>query len=302
MYKLLHKIFGAYTLSVPVRDGIRLVNILNRKKILFWGVRNTGDSICFKASLFSCEACIRTAAENEISATIVETIGIPFVFSKYKGRYGLILGSFVGLFLISCAQLFIWEISITGNDNIPDAAIINTLSKFGVTRGAYIPDLEINIIEELVLMDNTNISSISINIKGSYAEINLLERAYPPEMNKPGQYCNLIASDDGIVMKVEAIDGTPEVKTGEVVYKGQILVNSFMLGKFGQYRPTHARGEVLARVREKFTVTISLEQEEKIYTGRTETIKSIDILGYSFNFFFIRTILQSFSQNFLFLI
>ncbi len=66
MYKLLHKIFGAYTLSVPVRDGIRLVNILNRKKILFWGVRNTGDSICFKASLFSCEACIKIQGQIRI--------------------------------------------------------------------------------------------------------------------------------------------------------------------------------------------------------------------------------------------
>jgi hypothetical protein len=90
MYRFLHKIFGAYTLKVAAKDGVRFVNILNREKVLFWGLRSGEDGFYIKASLFSCEPMIKTAASEGIKAEIVRTTGIPFVFNKYKGRYGLI--------------------------------------------------------------------------------------------------------------------------------------------------------------------------------------------------------------------
>lgn len=285
MYKLLHQIFGAYTLLVPKKDSIKLINILKQKKILFWGIKNAGDVFHIKASLFTCESCIRIAAENGIKVTILKTTGFPFVFSKYKGRYGLILGSLIGIFLIFASQLFVWEITIIGNEKISDAIIINTLAKYGVSEGAYIPDIDVSIIEQQLLIENTDLSSISINIKGSIVEIDLLERTYPPDIAEANEYFNLVASDDGIIIRVEAINGSPEVKVGDVVVKGQILVNAFMRGRFDTDRLTHACGEVYARVIEKYSITIPLEQTEKIFTGKTETITSTDILGHSFDFF-----------------
>lgn len=284
MYKLLHKMFGAYTLAVPAKDGVRLVNILNRAKILFWGIKTDGENFYIKASLFSCEAVIRTAAAEGITAEIVKTMGLPFIFSKYKGRYGLILGSIAGLILIFYSQLFIWEVNISGNKEIKEDVIISALEKHGVKRGAFIPDLNVVTAEQDFLRENKEISSISVNIKGTYAQIALLERTYPPDIVDTLGYYNIVASHDGIIVKVEAADGFPEVKAGDIVVEGQLLINSFIPGKFENYRLTHARGEVYAEVTEKYSISIPLEQTEKIYTGKTEDIKTMTVMGHFYNF------------------
>jgi len=285
MYKLLHKIFGFYMLSMPLKEGIRFVNILNKHNILFWGLKKQKDYYTIKASLFSCEAVIKTADAEGINTEIIKTVGIPFVFTKYKGRYGLILGSILGLFLIFYSELLIWEISVTGNKKVDDKVIITALREYGVKRGAFIPDISILKAEEKFLLENKDISSIAINIKGTYAEIDLLERTYPPDIIDIAGYYNIVAAEDGIIVRVEAAEGRPEVKVGDAVVKGQLLINSFLPGNYGTYRLTHAAGEVYANVTEKYSISIPLEQTEKIYTGETKTIKLTTVMGRSVNLF-----------------
>lgn len=279
MYRIMHKLFGAYTVSVPAEAGVRLINLLNNKKILFWGAKMMGDCLIVKASLFSCDRLLHAAASDGITAEIIKTVGIPFVFAKYKGRYGLILGSLAGLFLIFYSQLFIWEVTVVGNQNIDAAVIKSALENYGVKRGTYIPELNVIKAEELFLMDNNDISSLSINLKGTYARIDLLERTYPPDIVDTTGYYNIVASHDGIIVRVEAINGFPEVAAGDAVVEGQLLINSFMLGKLGTYRLTHARGDVYAEVKEKHTIIIPLEQTQKVYTGKTQKIKTTTVLG-----------------------
>lgn len=285
MYKFFHKIFGAYTLRIDNENGVKLVNLLNKEKLLFWGLKKGEDGFSIKASLFSCEPIIKTAAAAGIKTEIIRTTGIPFVFNKYKGRYGLILGSILGIFLIFFSELFVWEVYVTGNHTVDSKVIINALEKYGVRRGAFIPDLEIIQAEDDFLIENKDISSIAVNIKGTYAEVVVLERTYPPEIEDPNAYYNIVASHDGIIEKVEALNGQPEVKKGDAVVEGQLLINSFMLGELGTYRLTHAKGNVYARVTEKYSISIPLEQTEKVYTGRTETIKHVKVLGNSVNLF-----------------
>lgn len=286
MYRLFHKIFGAYTLRTDSSNGIKLVNLLNKEKLLFWGVKSAEDGFTIKASLFSCEPIIKTAQAAGIPIEITRTTGIPFVFNKYKGRYGLIIGSILGIFLIFLSELFIWEVEVTGNHTVDSKTIISTLEKYGVKRGAFIPDLKIVEIEDDFLIENKDISSIAINIKGTYAQVDVLERTYPPEMEDKNTYCNIVASHDGIVEKVEALDGHPEVKKGDAVVEGQLLINAFMVGELGTYRLTNAKGNVYARVTEKFSIPIPLEQTEKVYTGNTKTVKNIKVLGQSIDWFF----------------
>lgn len=285
MYKFFHKIFGAYTLRTDSKNGVKLVNLLTKEKLLFWGLISGEDGFSIKASLFSCEPILKTAATAGIPTEIVRTTGLPFVFNKYKGRYGLILGSILGIFLIFLSELFVWEVNVTGNHTVDSKEIITALEKYGVKRGAFIPDLQIIEAEDDFLIENKDISSIAINIKGTYAQVVVLERTYPPEIENPNDYYNIVASHDGIVEKVEALNGQPEVKKGDTVVEGQLLINSFMVGELGTYRLTHAKGNVYARVNEKFSITIPLEQTEKIYTGKTKTVKQVKVLGNSVSLF-----------------
>jgi hypothetical protein len=50
-----------------------------------------------------------------------------------------------------------------------------------------------------------------------------------------------------------------------------------MAGELGTYRLTHAKGNVYARVTEKYSISIPLEQTEKVYTGRIETVTHVKV-------------------------
>lgn len=271
MYKAFHRMFGAYVLSVPEEEGIRLINLLTRERHHFWGMEKKEGAYFIKASLFSCEGILKRAKSQGFCISITKAYGLPFVFAKYKGRWGLIMGSLCGFALIFYSQLFIWEITVTGNEKISTETVIKTLEEYGVKPGAFIPALDIGRAESKILLGNTDISSISVNIKGTYANIAMLERSYPPELPDYSAHNNIVASRDGIVILVEAVDGVPEVKAGDVVIGGQLLINAFIDGELGSTRLTNARGRVIARVTEEYSIEIPLVMSEKVYTGQTET-------------------------------
>jgi hypothetical protein len=51
MYKFFHKVFGAYTIRTDSKNGVKLVNLLHKEKLLFWGMKKGKDGFSIKASL-----------------------------------------------------------------------------------------------------------------------------------------------------------------------------------------------------------------------------------------------------------
>ena len=67
-----------------------------------------------------------------------------------------------------------------------------------------------------------------------------------PEIIDEEEYCNVVANKEGIILKVNARNGTPLVKEGDVVKQGDIVIGGWMEGKYTGIRYVHAQGEVEA--------------------------------------------------------
>ena len=128
-------------------------------------------------------------------------------------------------------------------------------------------------------MNCHGLSSAALSINGTHIYLSVLERKEIPEIYSQSGFFNVVALRDGVIIDVDAANGTPEVKEGEVVYAGELLINSFIVGKNGCYRPTHARGKVYAAVSESFDIEIPLSRVTKNITGNTQTRCIYTVLG-----------------------
>lgn len=287
MSRPLRSIFGAYTLSLPACEAPKVFEHCRKKGIFFFSPLAEKDIITVKTSLFSCSAFISAAEEVGTEAVIVKREGLPFVISRYRKRYGIYAGIFLGAAALLYSSLFVWEIKVTGNVNISETEIKKVLSSHGVREGTFIPELDADVTAEYILLDYNPLSSLSINIKGTVANVDVIERVSMPKEEFPADgYCNLVAKSDGIITNVIAAEGHPEIKIGDVVTEGQLLINGIVENRYGAYKLVNSRGYVYADVTEKLLFEIPLARTGKSYTGKTKTKYQLFVLGYPISLFF----------------
>ncbi len=281
----MHFFFGEYVFETEISHFSRLATLLAEKHLNFWGIEFFEDKVRFHSSIFVAEK-IRDAAKTAgLRADIIKQSGVPFVFSRYRRRWGLIVGLFLGLFLMFYSQLFVWKLTVEGNVGLTDAEVERALSECGVAVGSFIPDIDVALKANELLMKCEDISSAAIGIKGTHLTLSVLERAPIPEIVDTNGFFNVVATHDGVILDIDAADGSPEVKEGDAVFKGELLISCFIEGSNGSLHPTHARGNVYAAVREHIVCEIPLSRTTKNYTGATEVKRTYNILGREFFWF-----------------
>ena len=95
----------------------------------------------------------------------------------------------------------------------------------------------------------------------------------------------MVANKAGIIVKVNAINGTPLVKEGDVVQKNTCLIGGWMEGKYTETNYVHANGSVLAKVWYEEKKTIALKQVVSSKTENYETKYSVRINNFLINFY-----------------
>lgn len=279
-YKIIHTVFGEYTFKTEATSFSRLASLLMQEKINFWGSETKDDSVFFCTSLFSAESVLNVAKQADINIELYKKHGLPFIFSRYRRRYGMLAGMVVFAFIIFFSQLFIWKIEINGNISLSDREIESALDGIGVHVGGFIPEIDRLAKANELLINCRELSSAAITVNGTHITVSVLERVSVPEIVPQNGFYNVISDYDGVVLDIDAADGTPEVREGDTVFKGELLINSFIEGNNGSFTPTHARGNVYAAVKESISVEIPMNRLTRVYTGNSAVRKAYRLLGY----------------------
>ena len=285
LYKLLHLFFGEYVFEIERSNATRFTSLILQNKLHVWGQEIDGERATFHTSLFYAERLLRLANASDVPILSERRIGLPFVFSRYSRRAGMFLGLLVFLFNIFVSQLFVWKIEINGNEAVPDSEILHKLSEIGITVGCFIPDIDVSYHANELLMCCKGLSSAAISINGTHISVTVLERKQIPTPIDESGFYNVVATHDGVILDIDAADGKPEVREGDVVCANDLLINCFLEGKNGSVRATHARGRVYAAVNESYTATIPLKRRTKVYTGNSETHTVYRVLGKEISLF-----------------
>ncbi|MBQ8496715.1 MAG: sporulation protein YqfD [Clostridia bacterium] len=276
---------SAYRISVSESDTRFLLDILVANDIPFHDLRTEDGMFSLLLYMPYYKEYARLRGERRYRKETREQLGFRALLHRYRKRKGILVGFVLAIFLIVFSSLFVWDITVTGADTIPEAVILDALEKRGVKLGTFVPSVDTEAIEQVMILDVEGLSYVSINLRGTVASVEVRERKQDTEIEDRQTPSNLIATADGQIEALQVTGGVSVVKPGDIVRKGELLVSGVIDSQALGYRLVRARGEVFARVTLSYQTQIPYETEEKVYTGEFFSQKSIKIFSKTIKLF-----------------
>ena len=269
-------LFGENEFTADLADGARLLNVFMEYGIIYRGFRATdGEKVVFSASSYSSVIITRLCRQKGIKITKTRSRGLPPAIYRYRNRVGIFIGAVIAAVLLSVYDNFIWDITVSGNESVTYSEVVNALSAHGLSVGSTISDLNVDRIKTAVMVDDTRISWMAINVEGTVAHVQVRETKSPSD-ETPKRPANIVASRDGQIENLEVFKGSAAVVSGQAVRKGDILISGVRDLKNGGFSVTRANGRVFAVTEHSFRVEVPYEYEQKIYEkGRKREISII---------------------------
>ena len=283
---ILSYILGFLRISVEGYFIERFINLCVSKNILLWKT-NREKSTFLKANITirDFKKIAPIAKKTKCKIKIETKKGLPFIFNKYKKRKIFFVFLFLIVIAIIALSNFVWNIQVEGNSKIPTEEIIATLKQEGLDIGKLKGSIDTKQIVDKMRLDRNDLAWIGIELKGTNAHVRVVEADLKPEIIKEDEYCNIIATKPGIIVKVNAVNGTPVVKEGDVINEGSILIAGWLEGKYTGTRYVHANGIVQAKVWYSQTEKVELKELKNVRTEKLENKYSVKLNNFQINFY-----------------
>ena len=281
---LLSYVLGYVNIEVEGYFIERFINICNSKKIFLWNMKRKHSTIIrVNIGIRDFKRIKKIAKKTKCRVKIQKKRGIPFILHKYKKRK--IFAIFFILLIIAVIALsnFVWNIEVIGNDKISAEEIIKDLADDNFKVGASKTNLNTKNIIDKIRLKRSDLAWMGIEIKGTNAIVKIVEADLKPDIIKEEEYCNIVATKDAMIVKINAQNGTAVVKEGDIVTKGTVLIQGWLEGQFTGIRYVHANGEVQAKVWYSQKISVPLKQIKKVKTGKEENKYSVKINNFEIN-------------------
>ena len=283
---LLNYIFGYLNVTVEGYYIERFINTCMSKGIFFWGMKRTKSTIMhMNIGADEFKQAIKIAKKHGCRIKIDNKHGLPFVMKKYKKRKVFFILLLLVFAIIFALSKFVWNIEVTGNINIDSDEIINALNEDGLKIGTLKSKVNTEEIVNKIRYQRDDIAWMGIELTGTNAIVKIVEADSKPEIVDENDYCNIVASKDGIIEKATAQNGTIMVTNGQEVKKGDILIAGYMEGKYTDRYYVNAQGEVKAKVTYTQNEKIYKKETKKEKTGNSENKYAIKINNFKINFY-----------------
>ena len=283
MHPLLYLV-GYCVISVAGADGVKFINGASACGLVYHDMGEREGRRRFRLGALGCVRALELCRVADIDVRVESRKGLPYLLLKTLRRPGLVLGAVVFALCVYFSQRVIWDIRIEGNSSVSDEHIVGTLEMCGFEVGSPVSGLDVDGIENRFLILSDEISWISVNVRGTVAEVEVREVA-AAEPSPDYVSSNLVATSNGTVVEVSEVRGDIQGELGEDVSEGQLLVSGVYGSDTSPVRFVRCRGQVMARCNRDFCIEVPLSYEKKVYTGRKKTKKSLIIFKKEVNFF-----------------
>ena len=199
---------------------------------------------------------------------ILKKGGWPFRLRALWGRRVLVLGMAATLLVMSWASRRVWFVEVQGCERMDEAVLLEALREQGICPGRDLRKLPLSDLADFVAARYEELAFLELHVDGVFLRIRAREALVEGERLDQTTPCDLISTRDGIVTKVSAYGGRAQVRVGDKVKRGQLLIAGHVTARDGSMTyTTHAYGEVLAAVLYKAQVEAPATQVEWAETG-----------------------------------
>ncbi len=239
----------------------RFINLCKINGINLWNVKNDGVKVyaCTTTKEFE---MIYLAAENSGMAIKTEKIrGLKHFSMSHKWRCGACLGIISAFLFWFFMSGFIWEIEIIETNGVNVEAFTESLEELGVKIGARKSKIDIIQVQNQLMNEYKELLWVSLNIFGGKVQVEMSEFIEQKEITDTKKPINLVASKKGQITLVKGYKGVNEVKEGDNVTEGALLISGVLKNADGSESFVHAKGEVFARTKNKESVVYPLKNK-----------------------------------------
>ena len=200
--------------------------------------------------------------------------GIGRLVDWLRRRWLLTSAVLIGCIALSAASQVMWQIDIE-NGGTYEADIRIALDEMGVIPPKMRSQIDIGELRDALEWRYPRIAWLECGWRGTTLVIRPVEGVLPRSDGKNDGPSDLVADRDGVIESVVTRAGTPVVKAGDIVRKGDVLIKGEERTSEGGVHPVAARGVVTARVWRGASVRMSAVERMTSYTGNTQTVWTI---------------------------
>lgn len=294
LQSLLCYLRGYLKIRIAGSNAERFFNLCKHQDILLW-------SICQEGSGYTAEIAakdyfrLRPIIRKTRTCPVIQCKkGFPFFLKRSRKRKILFFCAVCFAGLLYYFSGFLWRIEYAGCYFHTKEQLEDFLAKQGIFEGVRKKHADCAEIEEWIRSAFTDIGWVSAEITGTVMKISIQETRMPELSNEvvtdgtgkiwEEETGHITAAKDGVVTKITVVRGTANVRPGDVVKAGDILISGIVTVKgdndliVNQYSVL-AEGEVLLKTVEKYEDRFSLEYKKKVYTGREKKGIRIEAAG-----------------------
>ena len=283
---LLKYILGYVRITVEGYYIERFINICTTNKILIWNLkREKGVKLHLNIGIQDFYRAIKVAKKLKCKVKIEKKRGIPFLLNKYRKRKVFVISLIIIIIALYISSNYVWNIEIQIEENQKLENIEQDLREAGLEIGTIKSNIDTQEIVNQIRLKRDDISWLGIKLEGTNAIVKAVKAKEAPELIDEKDYCNIVAQKGGIITEIIAQNGTAQVKVGDTVEQGQVLIQGTMEGKYTGTRYVHSLGEVKAVVQYIKTEQFPLKEEQNVETGNTETKYRIKFNNFQINFY-----------------
>ncbi len=196
--------------------------------------------------------------------TVINPKGMVRLSKLVKHRALLVAGGLAFLALCWAAVSCVWFIDVRGAGPYT-GEVQRILQAHDINVGRFGFLIDTDAVQKDMEKQLTGLAWVGAHISGVRMTITCVQAQLAQSASSvPG---DLVADRDGVIATLEVTAGTPLVKTGDVVRRGQVLIRGEERAWNGAVQPIRARASVTARVWYTGMATVSGTLLESTSTG-----------------------------------
>lgn len=262
----------------------RFINLCCNKRIYIWEVRRVEEDYQFLISIKNYKKLRPIAKKTGMVPKITCKKGFPFLAHRYRKRKGFFLGITICTILVYIMSLYIWDISFLGGSKYTPEALTKFLNDNHIYTGIRKSKVNCQEIEEEIRLKYKDIGWVSAEIRGTRLIIKITETNMPAPAAKAIEPSHIIASKNAIIKSIITRTGTPLVREGDVVRKGDILVSGIVTIKADfdevlRNQPVVADADIVCKSYYDYQDCFRMDYIHKLFTGSKKKGYYFELLG-----------------------
>lgn len=237
-----------------------------------------GDSIL----IFSSDCGRVRSVLDGRTFSVSEGRGLPSRLYKAGLRFGVWIGLLLCFLLFFLTGRVVWDVRISGDENLDVQAVSAEISRFGLSAGSLWSALDTESAEKNIMTTSDALSWVNIERRGNVAYIRAVAKA-GDERTPVVSHTDIVADRDCVIESVDVGYGQTRVSVGQQVCAGDVLIGGTYSIEGRDEISGSALGHVYGRYAVGGAVFVPNTVLEKEITSESAVRKEISFFGLNFS-------------------